>query len=427
MDEKVRFIAACREEGNFAEVCRRFGISRKTGYKWLGRYDGEGVEGLKERPPVVAEPPNATPAELVAAIVTARKEHPLWGPKKLRAVLLQALPSKRWPAASTIGEVLKRHGLIRPRRRRVRGASGRSPLGECELPNDVWCVDFKGHFALGDKSRCHPLTITDAASRYLLRCEGLDAPKGQPVKAHFIRVFREFGLPSRIRSDNGTPFASAAPGGLSALSIWWIKQGIAPERIEPGHPEQNGRHERMHRTLKEATASPPRATMSEQQLCFDAFRYEYNEVRPHEALGQKPPVSVYEASKRAFLEAPPPLEYVDCKVRWTQKGVISWKAQQVRVGPAVMGNEPVGLRQITESEWLVFFGPVLLGCLDTRDNEMHLRTPSPRCPVDASSPPVSVTSTPVSVTSTSDSDDITPVSVTNAPDSTQEVLPMLPV
>jgi putative transposase len=408
MDEKVSFIAACREEGNFAEVCRRFGISRKTGYKWLGRYDGEGIEGLKERPPIVVEPPNATPVAVVSAIVTARKEHPLWGPKKLRAVLLQAMPDKHWPAPSTIGEVLKRHGMIRPRRRRVRGAAGRSPLGECELPNDVWCVDFKGHFALGDKSRCHPLTITDAASRYLFRCEGLVAPKGEPVKEHFTRLFREFGLPSRIRSDNGAPFASTAPGGLSALSIWWIKQGITPERIEPGHPEQNGRHERMHRTLKDATASPPRATMAEQQLCFDAFRYEYNEVRPHEALGQRPPASVYEVSKRPFLDVPPPLEYEDCKVRWAHGGVISWRHQSVKVGPSSLHDEPVGLRQISESEWMVSFGPVLLGVLDTRDTEMQLRAPSPPGPVDDTPGLGSVTPTPVTVSSC-------PVCVTSSP------------
>jgi len=240
-------------------------------------------------------------------------------------------------------------------------------------PNDLWCIDFKGHFALGDRSRCHPLTLTDAASRYVIRCEGLVRPHEKLVRPHLELAFREFGLPTRIRSDNGAPFASTGAGGLTRLSVWWIKLGIVPERIEPGHPEQNGRHERMHRTLKAETASPPAEDMLTQQQRFDYFRGVFNDQRPHEALGMRPPRRVYFPSTRPYpiaLEYP---EYADGKVRWTDHaGAISWRGERVPISSA-LENEPVGLQQIGDSTWAVYYGPVLLGTLDERSRPMQLR------------------------------------------------------
>ena len=394
MDERLKFIVACAEESNFAEVCRRFLISRKTGYKWLERYKAEGVAGLRRRPPVVPEPPHRLSPELVDSIVAMRKQHPTWGPKKLLVVLAEAEPERDWPAASTVGDVLTRNGLIRPKRRRVRSAPGTSPLAPCEEPNDTWCVDFKGHFAMGNRVRCHPLTITDAATRYLLKCEGLLQPRVLPVREHFELAFKEFGMPRRIRSDNGPPFSTLSPGGLSALSVWWIKLGIVPERIAPGHPEQNGRHERMHRTLKEETASPPHAVLAQQQRAFDAFCHEYNSLRPHEALGQVPPARRYETSTRIYPAELPPMTYGDLKTRWTKRGRIKWRNQSVRISK-LLRNEMVGLKQITEALWEVYFGPVLLGVLDDRDKVMELRTVDTPHPGSATLGPVLVSPGPV--------------------------------
>ena len=260
MTEKLKFIAACAEgdeKESFAALCRRFGISRKTGYKWLSRYEEGGAAGLEEKERGVREVEHRLSEELVSRVIEARKSHPKWGPKKLRAWLGEHEGVEGLPSASTIGEWLKRYGLVRPRRRRLRVPLNPNALDKCQMPNDVWCIDFKGHFALGDKKRCYPLTLTDAASRYILCCEALLKTDAVAVRPHIERAFLEFGLPRKIRSDNGPPFATVGVGGLSALSVWWIRLGIEPERIEPGHPEQNGRHERMHRTLKDEPASEP--------------------------------------------------------------------------------------------------------------------------------------------------------------------------
>jgi transposase InsO family protein len=255
MEERVRFILACRDgDESFAAVCASFGISRKT--------------------------------LAVDAIIEARKSHPSWGPKKLQT-LLQGRPELAKVGISTIAGVLKRYGLVRTTRRRPRIARFSEPLGACVAPNDVWCADFKGHFALLDRSRCHPLTISDAASRLLIKCEGLRVPDEAHVRTHFERAFVEYGLPTRIRTDNGPPFASRALAGLSRLAVWWVQLGITPERIEPGHPEQNGRHERMHRTLGEQTTRPPARNLRSQQRSFDLFRKHYNDERPHGSVSQR--------------------------------------------------------------------------------------------------------------------------------------------
>src|SRR5580704_17120838 len=301
-----------------------------------------------------------------------RKQHWDEGPKKLVERLAAAHPAVALPAASTIGEILKRRGLIRPRRTRLRVPMHPSPLEPCVEPNDVWCTDFKGHFQLGDRTRCHPLTITDGASRYLIRCEGLTAERTELARPHFERAFAEFGVPARIRSDNGAPFATKTLGGLSALSVWWIQLGILPERIEPGQPQQNGRHERFHRTLKDHTTKPPAHSLAEQQRRFDRFRRDYNDLRPHEALGQKPPASVYEPSWRP-LRHPRAPEYGDgFEVRRiSDNGKLRFGGTTLYVG-RVLAGQPLGLRQTDEDEWELHYGPLLVGYLLVRNGEPRI-------------------------------------------------------
>jgi putative transposase len=367
----MRFIVAVADgDESFAELCRRFEISRKTGYKWVERYEQLGPAGLQDKPPVARIQPHRLADELADLFVETRKRFPHWGPKKLRAFVAEHHPEIVVPAASTIGELLKSRGQVRPRRRRLRVPLHTSPLSSSDRPNSLWCADFKGHFALGDHTRCHPLTITDEYSRYLLTCEGMREPKTNPVCQEFERVFREFGVPERIRTDNGPPFASKAPGGLTTLSVWWIKLGIVPERIEPGEPQQNGRHERMHRTLKKEATQPACATMAEQQRVFDRFRHEYNDLRPHEALEQKPPAKTYVTSARSFPESPRSPEYgegfvvrrVDDHGRLIRRGTRLWQAR-------ILSLEPVGLREVDDGRWEVFYGPVLLGTIDETGKE----------------------------------------------------------
>jgi len=375
VDERMRFIVAVQEDprGNFARLCRRFGISRAKGYKWLERYRTGGPEGLSDQAPVARHHPNQTPNEVVDRIVELRKERPYDGPKKLRALLLVRKSPIAVPSASTIGEILDRYGLIRPRRMRLRVPPSTSPLAHAQEPNDVWCTDFKGDFALGQGGRCYPLTITDAASRYLLKCEGLSRPTEDLARPHFERAFREFGLPVRIRSDNGAPFASKAVGGLSRLSVWWIQLGITPERIEPGQPQQNGRHERMHQTLKQQTASPPQATMADQQRVMDRFRGDYNEVRPHEALGQTPPARHYEPSHRPMPEKPKGPEYgADFEVRRVNSGgKVSWRGELLGLG-RLLSEQSVGFKAIDQDEWELHYGPLLLGYVLLREGKPRL-------------------------------------------------------
>jgi putative transposase len=375
MDERVRFIAAVHAEprGNFSRLCESFGISRGKGYKWLARYAAEGPAGLEDKKPVARSCPHRTPEPIRDLVVAERKEHPFDGPRKLHAWLL-AKGERDIPAPSTIGDILKERGLIRPRRARLRVPPSPNQLDPCAEPNDVWCIDFKGHFTLGDKTRCDPLTLTDAATRYLLKCETLTKTHEVPVRAELERTFREFGVPKKIRSDNGPPFASKSLGGLSRLSVWWIQLGILPERIEPGKPQQNGRHERMHRTLKEQTATPPCDTVAEQQRAFDRFRRDYNERRPHEALGQTPPAAHYEPSLRVMPERAREPEYgEEFDVRRTKpSGYFSWKGHSLYAGTP-LASQPVGLRQTDEDEWEIFYGPLLLGHLLMRNGEPRIQ------------------------------------------------------
>lgn len=373
MDQRIRFIAAVQDDpkGNFSRLCASFGISRAKGYKWLARYNEMGPRGLEDQKPIARTCPHRTPDEMTDRIVRMRKDHPFDGPKKIRARLM-AQGAVDVPAASTIGEILDRYGMIRPRRARIRVPPHAEPLAHAQQPNDVWCVDFKGDFALDDGERCHPLTISDAATRFLIKCEGLLHPKTAPVREQFERAFREFGLPLAIRSDNGPPFASRSPGGLSLLSVWWIQLGIVPERIEPGQPQQNGRHERMHKTLKEQTANPPSSNMVEQQRAFDRFRADYNEHRPHEALAMKPPASCYEPSLRVMPESPRSPEYDSTfAVRRVHNGMLKWQALKVGM-PDALNGQPVGLKEIEQDEWELHYGPLLLGYVLLREGKLRL-------------------------------------------------------
>ena len=368
VDERIAFVQdVLRREADKTELCRRYGISRPTGYKWLRRFEQFGLTGLDDLPSAAHRHPNEMPSELAAVFLALRREHMTWGPRKLLAYLARKYPGMDWPAASTVGDLPRRHGLCVHRIRRHRTPSYTQPFGSCCQANATWCGDFKGWFRTGDGSRCDPLTISDAFSRYLLRCQGLGRTSTEPTKAVFESAFREYGLPLAIRTDNGPPFASNSVGGLSRLSVWWLRLGIVPERIEPGQPQQNGRHERMHLTLKQETASPPRATLRAQQRRFDEFRKEYNEQRPHEALGQRPPAEAYEGSPRPYPSKVPEPEYGDnTVVRFVRRsGEIKWRGQRMYLGE-VLAGEHVGLEPISDEQCLVYFCRMPLGVLDMR-------------------------------------------------------------
>lgn len=372
MNEKINFIAAWqRGVYSMTDLCNRFGISRKTGYKWVNRYAQEGVEGLKARSRACHHHPNAITSDVMHDILKLKSRYPQWGPKKIHDWLLLNRPCHRWPAASTIGDILDRHGLVQSRKFRKRAVPVSAPLSHCADNNQVWSSDFKGQFRLGQGKWCYPLTISDNHSRYLLMCRGLYRPTEQAVRPWFERVFRDYGLPDAMRTDNGSPFASTALGGLTQLTIWWVKLGIRLERIAPGHPEQNGRHERMHRTLKAHTAQPPKQSLRAQQRAFNRFCHEYNYERPHEALGGCPPSHRYEPSKRSYPAQLPEIEYGEGYTlrRVRTDGVIKWRGSKIYVSEALRG-EPVGLVPIDNDCWQLYFAHMALGVLDERQGKI---------------------------------------------------------
>jgi transposase InsO family protein len=350
-----------------AELCRRFGVSRVTGYRWLERFKRDGVVGLQTRSSAAHCHPNATPLGVVQQIVRLKHEHPSWGPLKLRMYAQRQQPEVSWPAASTFGEILKRHDLVVLRRRRAHTPRYGEPFGSVQAANDVWSIDFKGQFELGDGRLCYPLTVSDNFSRYLLRCQALSGPRHEPVQAALTALFVEYGLPRAIRSDNGVPFASVAVGGLSKLAVWLIKLDVKPERIAPGQPQQNGRHERMHRTLKAETANPPRASMRAQQCAFDRFRREYNEQRPHQHLDGDRPADRYRASPRPYPRRLPEIDYPSGFERRTvhTAGQIRWQGREIYLSETLIG-ETIGLSPQEHDRWQLYYGPVSLGVLDAR-------------------------------------------------------------
>jgi putative transposase len=370
VEERKKFIDEWGMQNDcFAELCRKYGISRQTGYKWVERFESQGEPGLLELSRAPQRSPQAISEEVAEEVIKLRQQHPRWGPRKLRAYLNRRSPDEHWPATSSMGELLKREGLVQKRRKRRRTPPYSEPLAHAMAPNQVWCADFKGWFVCGDGQRCDPLTITDAYSRYLLRCQLVEKTDGIRTRSIFEAVFRECGLPEAIRTDNGAPFAAGTPGGLSRLSMWWIRLGIRHERIERGCPEQNGRHERMHQTLKQEAADPPAANLRREQQALLKFQEEYNQQRPHEALAYETPASLYVASQRKYPSRLPDPEYpAGSTLRSICKdGQMRWANQRVFLS-GVLSGEQVGLVQVEDAFYEVYYGPVLLGWYDEAEN-----------------------------------------------------------
>lgn len=321
-----------------AELARQFGVSRKTAHKRISRFKRLGWQGLGDLSRAPHSSPTRTSEAVRELIVAAKLKHRAWGPKKLLPWLAERNPDMQLPGVSSAGEILRRRGLVRPGRRVRRTPPWSEPFAHVRAPNDIWCIDFKGWFRTGDGTRCDPLTVSDAHTRYCLACRSLSHPGHAEVKRELERVFGQYGLPWVIRTDNGPPFASTGLGGLSRLAVWWVKLGIVPERIAPAHPEQNSRHERMHRTLKDDMARPAR-TLRAQQRAFDRFVQEYNQERPHEALGQRPPARAYALSSRAYparVDEPAyPAHLAVRRVR--SNGEIRWQGRKIFVSEALRG------------------------------------------------------------------------------------------
>ena len=365
MDQKTKFIADhLRGTFSISELCTNYRISRKTAYKWIDRYLHDGPAGLEDRSRKPYSAPNATPEHIVEALIEVRGHHPSWGASKLLAFIEKRHRGWELPARSTACEILKRHGLVAKKRSRRKIGHPGAPNAPMLAPNDCWCADFKGQFKTMDGVYCYPLTVTDGFSRYLLACQGLTSTKVEEAKPVFTRIFKEHGLPTRIRTDNGVPFATNTLARLSKLSAWWVRLGVLPDLIEPGKPQQYGRHERMHRTLKAETTRPPSNSRIAQQRRFDRFCDEFNRERPHEALEMQTPASLYAASPRPMPDKLPPIEYPDhFEVRYVSaNGGIRWERQWVNVSTTCAG-EYVGLEEIDDGIWNVYFGPLKLGRL----------------------------------------------------------------
>lgn len=371
MDQRTQFIADyLREVLSVTELCDLYGVSRKTAYKWIERYLRQGPAGLEERSRRPQLSPNRTPDEVTEALLQARRRHPSWGGKKLLTVVQRRHPSWELPHRSTVCDILSRHGMVAKKRQRRRIGHPGKPTTAILAPNDVWSADYKGEFRTGNGIYCYPLTVADGYSRYLIGCQGLGSTAVTEAKPVFTRLFKEYGLPRRIRTDNGVPFATNTLARLSRLSAWWVRLGIVPEFIEPGKPQQNGRHERMHRTLKAETTRPPAGSLPAQQRKFNDFREEFNHERPHEALDMQTPAALYRPSPREMPERIPPFEYPDrFEVRYVSgNGGIRWKRDWVNVSTVCIG-EYVALEEIDDGIWNVYFGPLKLGRL----NERHMR------------------------------------------------------
>lgn len=375
MEQRARFVEEFDSTlYTVTELCRRYSISRKTAYKWLNRFGQQGEKGLEDRSRAPKTNPSRTPQHLLQPLLDLRHKHPTWGPRKLLAYLHKQEPEQPWPAASTVGDLLKRHGLVQPRKlRRSRDPLQRRSLTQPAAPNEVWSCDFKGQFRTADGWLCYPLTVSDGFSRYLLGVDGLSSVGERESWPVFERLFRTYGLPQVIRSDNGSPFASArALAGVSRLSVRWLKLGVVPERIQPGHPEQNGCHERMHRDLKQETARPPAEDQAAQQRRFDEFRHVRNEDRPHEALGHKTPAELYWPSPRPYpAKMPEPCYPGHFEVRYVRPGgEIKFRGRYMFLSEALRG-ERVGLEEFDDGLWSIYFCKLLLGRFDERDFKVY--------------------------------------------------------
>lgn len=365
VDQKTQFISEyLRHTISVAELCRRYGVSRKTGYKWIDRYETDGPSGLDNRSRRPIASPSRMPVSVADAIIAARRHHPHWGSKKLLRILADEHPDWRLPSRRAASDLLRRHGLLRRRTRPRKPGHPGKPTTIASAPNQLWCVDFKGHFKTLDGRYCYPLTVTDAFSRFLVACVALPSTESAPVQTAFTHMFGRYGVPGRIKSDNGTPFASTALGRLSQLSVWWILLGIGPELIQPGKPQQNGQHERFHRTLKADATRPPSANLAAQQRRFDRFRREFNHDRPHEGIGLERPATLFTASPRRLPKQIGTVSYpphFETRLVSTNGGM-RWRSQWVAVTTTCAGHH-VGLEQVDHQIWDVYFGPVKLGRL----------------------------------------------------------------
>jgi transposase InsO family protein len=366
--ERLRFVALHQEKTfTHTELCERFGISREAGYERLRRYEAEGIAGLTDRSHAPRRVPHRMPEEIQAVLLETRAKHPSWGPRTILAYVGKRRPGQALPAASTVGDLFKRAGLVksrpRPREWRHPGRSTRV----VRAPNELWTTDFKGQFRTRDGRLCYPLTVADACTRFLLGCDGLSSTGHEDARRVFERHFREYGLPGAIRSDNGVPFSTKAIAGLSRLNLWWTQLGIQHDRTQPGHPEQNGSHERMHRTLKAGTVWPPAADGAEQQERFDAFRSEFNEERPHQALGMETPGSLYTPSARVMPERTPKPEYpAHCQVRRVRaNGIVYFRDRSLFLSEVLSGLD-VAFEEVADRLWSLYFYDVLLARLDER-------------------------------------------------------------
>lgn len=380
MDQKVQMITDhITNNYNPTELSRIYGVSRKTIYKWINRYAQDPEHGLVDRCRAPHSRPHAVPEPVKQVIIDTKLTYPHLGPKKIMAYLRRHFSDQHWPADSTAGVLLTHAGLVRPRRRRARVAPNVLPFASCNAPNSVWSADYKGDFKLGDGSRCYPLTVSDNYSRYLLACQGLPNTRYVYAKALFERLFYRYGLPDAIRIDNGAPFASTAFGGLSRLSAWWVQLGIRPERIEKAKPSQNGRHERMHRSLKDAAINPPRYSIKAQQKAFDQYRQEYNQIRSHESLNNQVPADVYRLSNR-----PLPAKLADIGYdseftvrRVRHSGEIKWQGQVIYLSQ-VLAKQPIGFKQISENKWSIYYSFYLLGYWNHRKQNLEPVKPKTR-------------------------------------------------
>jgi transposase InsO family protein len=357
---------------SITELASRYGVSRRTLHKWLGRHDVAGSDGLLDHSRAPLHSPHRTSDDLVARIVAFRKRFPFMGPRKIIARLTELHPDLDWPAPSTAGDILARADLVHPRRRRNPPAHPLRERTKPNAPNDLMTADYKGEFLLGNHRYCYPLTIVDHVTRFILACIAFTSTQQVHTQRAFERVFREYGLPWAILSDNGSPFGSPGLARLSRLSLWWIRLGISVQRIVPGHPEQNGAHERMHRTLKAETTRPPESTLARQQKRFDRFVHHFNHERPHETLGQKRPATLYTPSPRPYPEKLPPLEYeghLEIR-RVDDRGTIRWKNEKLFLSHTLNG-ELVGLEEIDDGTWSLYYGSVLLARFDERERKFY--------------------------------------------------------
>ena len=372
MDLKIRLIADWQtKQFNITDLSQRYGLSRPVVYKWLCRYQDQGVDGLKEQSRAPHHSPYQTDDSIIGLIIKEKLRNRKRGPKKVHAQLKERYPDIDIPAPSTIGHWLKKHGLVRARKRRLRVAPYTDHFIACRSPNDTWSADYKGQFYTRNGRVCYPLTISDNYSRYLFKCVGLPGARYEETRAVFESAFREYGLPEAIRTDNGTPFAGTGIGGLSRLMIWFIKLGIIHERIKKGRPQQNSRHERMHRTLKDDTLDPVASNMKEQQRKFDEFVFDYNNHRPHESLGQKPPARYYQKSTKPYVEKPPEPEYdPSCIVRRVHTGgEIKLHGKTFYLTELLYG-QPVGLKEVDNDFMAIYYGFYPLGYIDLKKNKI---------------------------------------------------------